>query len=253
MHCEAIKPHISFLDEFCYLKKTLFKNTFRMDRPRRNAAMKALDKMKEIREWEECTESSSLFKTAEKYFEELFASEDKHVRVDEVLASDAEATEEECSDEDEAGYESSFIDDDEESNADSDDWQPRKRVRFSNGDESDVVSGEEEAASGEIDEMESEEDSEVDSDEYSDQSSSLSDEIPSKECEDFADECLNTGETNMKSTTSLTNDTNVANKETSNDHLSLDSDDPPPLTRTDFDPSTQTHDAFIFDFTENEL
>lgn len=214
-----------------------------MDRPRRTAAIQALDKMKEIREWEECTESSALFKTAEKYFEELFANEDKIARVQEVSASDAEATEDECSDADEGGYESSFIDDDEESTADSDEWQPRKRVRFSDGDENDV-------ASDNDDEMESEDDSVVDSSEYSDQGSCVSDEIVSKECEDFADDCLNTSETNM---TSLTNNTNVTIIESSNDHLSLDSDDIPTLTRTDFDPPTLTRTAFSFDFVENEL
>ena len=65
-----------------------------MDRPRRNAAMQALHKMKEIREWEECTESSALFITAQKHFEELFANEDNHALDHEVLASDEEAVEE---------------------------------------------------------------------------------------------------------------------------------------------------------------
>ena len=203
-----------------------------MDRPRRNAAMQALHKMKEIREWEECTESSALFITAQKHFEELFANEDNQALDHEVLASDEEAVEEDCDDQSEEGYESSFIDDDDESTADSDEWQPQKRVRFSASDESNMTREKEKMASDDDDEIESEDDSELDSDEYSDHSdhsSTLSDNILSKECEDFADNCFNTSDTNM---TSLTNDTNVANTETSSDHISLDSDDPPTLTRT---------------------
>lgn len=207
-----------------------------MDRPRRNAAIQALQKMKEIHEWEECTESSALFKIAQQHFEELFANEDNHAQDHEVFASDEEAVEEEFDDESEEGYESSFIDDDDELTADSDEWQPKKRVRFSADDESDLTREKEKVASDDDDEMESEDDSELDSDEYSDHSdhsSTLSDNILSKECEDFADNCFdncfNTSDTN---TTILTNDTNVANTETSSDHISLDTDDPPTLTRT---------------------
>ena len=113
-------------------------------RPRRAAAGAALDRMRAIHEWERAPESSELFQSVAAAIEAEFVGEE--LSDDELQAAEesgqadlslsppgegAEATASEGEDDGSDGYESSFIDDDDCSTAESSDgeWRVRKKAR----------------------------------------------------------------------------------------------------------------------------
>ena len=91
----------------------------KMVRPRRQAAEQAMKKMKTVKEWENCSENSTLFQSVAQQFEKEFAHMTEEERGDEEM--DDESVEEDDSGNDDA-YESSFVSEDSDSCQDSESW-----------------------------------------------------------------------------------------------------------------------------------
>ena len=133
--------------------------------PKRKAADDAIQKIKFVREWEGASESSSLFKTVANQIDAELANEslaaDEMVEVcddaedmDDTVTVNSQDTTKDRS-EDESGYESSFIDDEEQDDScsgsdDDTEWQAEKRVKF----ESASSESEDTESSGEEDDTE---------------------------------------------------------------------------------------------------
>ena len=92
----------------------------KMVRPRRQAAEQAMKKMKTVKEWENCSENSTLFRSVAQQFEKEFAHMTEEERGDEGM--DDESVEEDDSGDDDDAYESSFVSEDSDSCQDSESW-----------------------------------------------------------------------------------------------------------------------------------
>lgn len=92
----------------------------KMVRPRRQAAEQAMKKMKTVKEWENCSENSTLFRSVAQQFEKEFAHMTEEERGEEGM--DDESAEEDNSGDDDDAYESSFVSEDSDSCQDSESW-----------------------------------------------------------------------------------------------------------------------------------
>ncbi len=92
----------------------------KMVRPRRQAAQQAMKRMKTVKEWENCSENSTLFRSVAHQFEKEFAHMTEEERDDEKMNNESEEGDDSGDDEEE--YESSFVSEDSESCQDSESW-----------------------------------------------------------------------------------------------------------------------------------
>ena len=119
-------------------------------RPVRDSAKAAMDKIKDVHNWENCREDSELFKKVADKFEKEFEAEDmcsgkKVAKVtengvevaeeyDNCLQRNSDVSEYESEEEDESeDYESSFVDDESEDDYASSgegEWLPKKKQKY---------------------------------------------------------------------------------------------------------------------------
>ena len=92
----------------------------KMVRPRRQAAEQAMKKMKTVKEWENCSENSTLFRSVAQQVEKEFAHMTEEERGDEGMED--ESAEGDDSGDDDDAYESSFVSEDSDSCQDSESW-----------------------------------------------------------------------------------------------------------------------------------
>lgn len=92
----------------------------KMVRPRRQAAQQAMKRMKTVKEWENCSENSTLFRSVAHQFEKEFAHMTEEERDDEGMNNESEEGDDSGDDEEE--YESSFVSEDSDSCQDSESW-----------------------------------------------------------------------------------------------------------------------------------